>query len=209
MSFEASTIFRRSNFYFLLALIIIGAAAVYGIGEYKVLQAEEAAVVNNGAERLAREKLNAESEVTYQSVVKEQTKRQKEFAQKLVSILPADENYRELTETLDNYFLDRDLPLSPVFQSSLRYGKGAGVEGMPDISSLPFSMNIEATKANFLDFLRFVHESGSLETSTRLMEINSIQFNFPEGGEIIPDTKQKINFTVDMNAYYLTPKVAR
>ena len=41
------------------------------------------------------------------------------------------------------------------------------------------------------------------------MEINSIQLNFPEGGEVISNPKQRINFTVDMNAYYETPKVAR
>ena len=124
-------------------------------------------------------------------------------------ILPPDENYTDLTRQFDDYFSNHDKPGNPILQSSLRFGKGTPVANLPDVSLLPVAMNLEATRDNFLKFLEYVSSSGSRDSVSRMMDINSIQLNFPEGGEVVKDLSQKINFTVDMNTYYLTPKVAR
>ena len=57
-------------------------------------------------------------------------------------------------------------------------------------------MNIESSLENFNKFLEFVAKSGTLESMTRLMDIESIRLNF--GGE----SKEKITFSVNMRAYF-------
>lgn len=204
-----SSIFKSSNVYFAFALIMLSVTAVYGVTNYRVFLAEGAAIQDNKA-RI--EDVNSNIEKTksrFKEVGDENAKKQLELRKKIEAILPSDENYTELTRLLDNYFAEHDTPGNPIFQSSLRFGQGAPVPETPDVSALSISMNIEATRDNFFKFLDFVNNSASLETGTRLMEITSIQLNFPEGGEVVKDLKQKISFTVEMNAYYQTPKVPR
>ena len=209
MDFKNKSILNLGNIYFSIALVLFGGSAVYGTMQYKFVFAESQAVVENGATRDAiQNELKIEKEA-FQKFAEERAKKQSDYMKKISSILPPDENYTDLARTLDDYFAQNDTPDNPIFESSLRFGKGAPVSGSQDISSLPISMNLEGTRANFFKFLNFINSSGSLETGIRLMEINSIQLNFPEGGEVISNPKQRINFTVDMNAYYETPKVAR
>lgn len=204
-----STPFRSSNIYFVITLIVFVAAAVYSAFQFQTLRAYKQAIADNEI-RYGELTLKLDNERTeFQPFAEKRAQAQAEFGKKIVTILPSDENYTDLTRQLDNYFAEHDTPGNPIFQSSLRFGKGGPVEPMPGVSSLPVNMNIEATRDNFFKLLEFVNNSGSLETGTRLMEINSIQLNFPEGGEVVKDLKQKINFTVDMNAYYQTPKISR
>ncbi len=204
-----NSIFNLGNIYFFLALILFGGSAVYATLNYQIVRAESQAVVENEVMRdSVRNRLKTEKEA-FRVFADERAKKQSEYMKKIASILPPDENYTDLTRLLDDYFARNDTPGNPIFQSSLRYGKGTPVSGTPGVSSLPIAMNLESTRDNFFKFLNFVNNSGSLENGLRLMEINSIQLNFPEGGEVLSDPTQKINFTVDMNAYYETPKVQR
>lgn len=200
---------RISNVYFALALVILAGAAAYGIVQAREYSLEKNAIVTNGA--LIQQKENALKSLKeqYDSLAGNEVKKQEEITRKIMNILPPDENYTDLTRELDKYFDENDTVTNPIFQSSLRFGKGAPVAGMTDISALPLTMNIDATRDNFFKFLNYANDSGSLETGTRLIEITSIQLNFPEEGEMVKDSKQKINFTVDLNAFYRTPKVAR
>jgi hypothetical protein len=200
---------RISNIAFAFALIILTASTVYGVFQFRELQGKNKAIIDNETRFQEQSILLAEAKKTYQALADTYAKKQKDLGNKILNILPPDENYTDFTRQLDKYFADHDKPGNPIFQSSLRFGKGAADAKIPDVSMLPISMNVEATRDNFLKFLEFVSSSGSLENSTRMMDINSIQLNFPEGGEVVKDLSQKINFTVDMNAYYLTPKVAR
>lgn len=204
-----SSSFRSSNIYFLLALVLLAASAGYGLLQYRFWQAQQAAVYQNDkiADNIA-EKLTSEKKA-YKELSGEHAKNQTEIAKKIATILPPDENYTDLTRQLDRFFADNDEKSNPIFQSSLRFGKGEPLEDMPAVSALPVSMNIEATRDNFFKFLDFVNGAGSLENGTRLMDITSIQLNYLEGGEVLKDPKQKMNFTVEMNAYYQTPKVSR
>lgn len=197
---------RPSNIYFALALIVFAATVVYGAFQYQILSAEKQAVLDNEMRRAALEEELASARQTFQPFAEERAKAQAEFSKKIIAILPPDENYTDLTRQLDNYFAEQDRPGNNVFQRSLRFSKGAPAEGMNSISILPMNMNIETTRENFFDFLEFINSSGSLESGVRLMEIKSIQLNFPEGGEVLKDLRQKMDVTLDMNAYYQTPK---
>lgn len=187
----------------------MSAGVVYGIFQYRIFSAEGAATVDNQARIAELGQQVSAKKADFKKLGDAHAQTQVEFGKKMDSILPADESYTDLTRVLDNFFADQDTPGNPIFQSSLRFGKGAAVSAMSGISALPISMNIEGTRDNFFKFLDFVNNSGSLDTGVRLFEITSVQLNFPEGGEVLKDLKQKINFTVDMNAYYQTPKVAR
>lgn len=200
---------RASNVYFLLATLTFAGAVAYGILQYRIFEGESAAIVKNAAELATLTETVEKSSAAFKIFAEERAKKQAELAKKLRNILPPDENYTDLTRQLDQYFIEHDKVGNPIFQSSLRFGKGAPAAGLSGVSTLSMSMNLEATRDNFYKFLDFVHNSGSLETGTRLMDINSVQLNFSEGGEVVKNPKQEINFTVDMNAYYQTPRVAR
>lgn len=206
---ENFQIFRTSNVFFGLALILFAASLFYGIFQGRIWLAEKNAIEDNYSrlERLDTQLLDTKKQ--YEAVAEQSAEDQEGLTRKIMNILPPDENYTDLTRELDKYFEENDTAANPIFQSSLRFGKGASVQDARDVSSLPFSMNIESTRDNFFKFLEYVNDSGSLESGARLMEINSIQLNFPQEGEDVRDPRQKINFTVDMNAYYKTPKVAR
>lgn len=209
MAPSISSPLRFSNIGFIAALIILAATTVYGVFQFRTLQAYSQALVQNEESLQKSNAALAVEKKSYQGIADERAKRQAELGKKLMTILPPDENYTDLTRQFDNYFADHDRPGNSILQSSLRFGKGTPMQDIPDVSMLQVSMNLEATRDNFLKFLQYVSNSGSLDTITRLMDINSVQLNFPEGGEVVQDLGQKINFTVDMNAYYLTPKVPR
>lgn len=202
-------ILHISNIYFVLAAAVLVITVVYGVVQGRVFALEKAAVADNENTIRQKESVLQDIQRQYSDLASEESEKQEEMLRRIANILPPDENYTELTRQLDRYFLDNDRPGNQILQSSLRFGKGAPVEGTKDISALPFSMNIEATRENFFRFLDYVNSSGSMENGTRLMDIKSIQLNFPEEGENIRNPRQMINFTVDMNAYYHTPKVER
>lgn len=189
--------------------MILAAAVAYGVLQYKIFVAEGQAIADNASTIQQLTQTTTSTEAKLKALADARTKDQTAFEKKIASILPEDENYTELTRLFDDYFAQHDTAINPMFQSSLRFGKGSPLEAVPEVSALPISMNVESTRDNFLKFLDFVNETGSLETGSRLMSINSIQLNFPDEGEVIKDPNQKINFTVDMNAYYQTPKVTR
>ena len=201
--------FRASNIYFLLALIIFAGSTFYGITNWNLLQASAAAVQENQKEIENISGLFTKTKDEFQIFADEQAKRQKDFQKKIGSILPLDENYTDLAKQLDDYFATADKPGNPMFQGSLNFQKGQVVKDATGISVLPFSMGLEGTRDNLFKFLKFVQDSGSLESGIRLMEIKNIDLSFSEGGEQTDNPKEPIKFNVNMNAYYQTPKVAR
>ena len=200
--------FRASNIYFLLALIIFAGSTFYGITNWNLLQAS-AVVQENQKEIENISGLFTKTKDEFQVFADEQAKRQKDFQKKIGSILPLDENYTDLAKQLDDYFATADKPGNPMFQGSLNFQKVQVVKDATGISVLSFSMGLEGTSDNLFKFLKFVQDSGSLESGIRLMEIKNIDLSFSEGGEQTDNPKEPIKFNVNMNAYYQTPKVAR
>lgn len=203
------SLLRSGNVYFAFALLILGVTFAYAFFQMRVLTGETLAVQDNSLRTVSISNSITQIKKDFQNLGDMHAKKLLDFNKKLENILPLDENYTDLTRLFDNFFAENDSQGSPIFQSTLRFGKGVPVPQMPDVSLLPITMNIDASRDNFLKFLDFVNDSGSLENGRRLMEITSVQLNFPEGGEVLKDPKQKMNFTVEMNAYFQTPKVAR
>lgn len=203
------SLLKSSNVYFGFALLILGVTIAYGLFQFRVLNAEQLAITDNEQRNTRIVSSTEKLQGDFKNLADSHSKKLQDFSKKLEDILPLDENYTDLTRLFDNFFAENDTQASPIFQSTLRFGKGAVSATNPSLSVLPVTMNIDSSRENFMKFLEFVNASGSLENGRRLMEINSVQLNFPEGGEVLKDPKQKINFTVDMNVYYQTPKVAR
>lgn len=204
MIYSHQSFLRASNMYFLTALIMIAAAVVYGVFQFQIMTSMEAASLDNARTvKMLSDSLQKEK-TSFKIFADERAKRQKEFREKISSVLPPDENYTDLTRLFDDYFADNDKPGNPMLQNSLRFGKGAPVESLPSVSALPISMNVEATRENFFNFLDFIKNSGSLESGVRLMEVKSINFSFLDAAEDTKDLKQKMNFSVEMIAYYQT-----
>lgn len=204
-----STIIRGSTLMLILASTVTLAMLTYGFFQFRFMQAQRRAVAENKMTAVTMaDELNS-SKKSYDELSKAYSAVHEALAKKIASILPTDERYTDLTRQLDEYFVVNDKDGNPIFQSSLRFGKGAPVAQFPGISALPVSMNIEATRENFFKFLEFISSSGSLDTGIRLMAIKGVQLNFPDGGELLKNPRQDLNFTVEMSAYYVTPKVAR
>lgn len=206
---KPSFFLKSSTIYFVFSLLLVSTTVVYGIFQFRIFRAESAAIIDNENRIVELGDIMSQEKDHFKKVGEMHAERQRDFEKKIESILPTDENYIDLTRLLDNYFAEQDTASNPIVVSSLRFGKGAPLAYAPGIYALPISMNIEATRDNFFKFLEFVKNSGSLDTGVRLMHVTSIQLNFPEGGEVVKDLKQKINFTVEMNAYYQTPKTER
>ncbi|MFA6521705.1 MAG: hypothetical protein WCT53_04960 [Candidatus Gracilibacteria bacterium] len=202
----SQSFFKASNLYFALAFFIIFGAVGFGWLKWDELQAQNQATVNNSSVRVKLADSLAKAETDYKSFSQKRVQKQVDFSKQIREILPLDENYTDLTRKFDDFFAENDKQGNPLSQSSLRFGKGAPVADMPGISALPISMSIESSRDNFFKFLDFVNQSGVLSTGRRLMEIKSIQLNFPGDGELVQDPSQKIDFTVEMVAYYQTPK---
>lgn len=200
---------RSTSIYHFLAFIILAAATVYGVLEFRLYAAEKTAVESNAAtiQNLSANRAQAQADLS--EIAEAQAQTQEKIRKNLLAILPLDENYTDLTRAFDDFFAANDSQTNPILQSSLRYGIGTAVAGIPGISALPISMNLMSSRDNFFKFLEFIERSGSVDSGARLMSVNSINLNFPADGEIIDDPKQVLNWTIDMNAYYKTAKVKR
>ncbi len=194
--------FKSSHIYYGLAALITLVVLVYGLTQFKVMQAQAAAVNDNKAVTASLTDRKDKLQKYYDSFASTQSEVQKGLLDTLNYVLPVGEQYTDLTRQFDAFFASHDAATNPIFQSSLRFGKGAKVDGMPNIGALPITMNIEGTRENFFAFLEFINESGTQASRTRLVAVNSIQLNFPDGGEVLENKRQVINFTVDMTAYY-------
>lgn len=194
--------FKSSHIYYGLAILITLVALTYGLTQYKVMRAQAAAVIDNQSVVVSIGERKNKLQKYYDTFAVTQVEVQKSLLQTLNEVIPIGEQYTDLTRQFDSFFAQHDSATNPIFQSSLRFGKGTKVDKMPNIGALPITMNIEGTRENFFAFLQFINQSGTQTSRTRLISINSIQLNFPDGGEVLENKRQVINFTVDMTAYY-------
>lgn len=130
----------------------------------------------------------------------------------LQAVYPSTENYTELTRQLDKYFQDNNTPADPLFTNDLRFSRPVFDE-KKDYSVLPFTMSVTASKNSFAKLMRYIENSGDLDSKTRLMEIRSISISFPSGQQAplsTAPTKAKssvYNLSLSMNAYFQKPVI--
>ncbi|MEK7544804.1 MAG: hypothetical protein AAB551_01605 [Patescibacteria group bacterium] len=118
--------------------------------------------------------------------------------QELTSVFPAEADYTSLTRLLDDFFKKNNTSKNPIIATDLQFDQPAE-DDKKQFTILPFSMNIESSEENFYRFLAFAESSGTLKGKIRLMDIQSIQLNFPTEEE--QTLKKSIRFNVKMSAY--------
>ena len=121
---------------------------------------------------------------------------QKTFQSKLLTVLPAGEQYTRITRDFDNFFEKNFTSKNKFIASSMRFGQGIASEA-GSYAILPISLNIESSEENFSKFLDFINSSGKIEDGGRIMDIQSIRISLPEEG-----SGGDLSYTVNINAYY-------
>lgn len=124
-------------------------------------------------------------------------------AEELDYVFPEGENHTLLTRTIESFSNDLNRTKNPFLISNLQYQEGQVSED-GDYMVLPFKMTIHSSHENFIKFLEYVENSGTLNEKSRLMDIKSIVINFvsPQGSQGNISGKDEINFNVSMNSYY-------
>lgn len=126
-------------------------------------------------------------------------------AEELNYAFPENENHTLLTRTIESFSNDLNRTKNPFLISNLQYMEPQ-VSTNGDYMILPFKMTIHSSHDNFIKFLEYVEDSGTLSEKTRLTDIQSIVINFvsPQGSQGNISGKDEINFNVSMNSYFRT-----
>lgn len=199
---------RTRNVYLMLICLIMLFGIVFGWLTYSkyrhITQAFGVSAVK--AEEVTAEFKETESLLGGLSKLFEQDKVFIEEA--VLKVLPPDEQFIELTKTLDNFFDEQYQSESEIIASNLRFGSPALVQGK-FYSVLPLSLTITASREKFDKFLEFIENSGSLDALTRdaerirLLDLQSIRMNFAK-----QEGKEQVSFTVELRAYFRNSEVS-
>lgn len=124
-------------------------------------------------------------------------------AEELEYVFPEGEKHTTLTRNIEAFSNDLHRKKDPFLISNLQYGDPQAAED-GDYMVLPFQMTIHSSHDNFIRFLEYVENSGTLTEKTRLLDIQSIVINFvtPKGSQGNTSGKTEINFNVAMNSYF-------
>lgn len=187
---------KVSHILFAATAVVLAVTVVYGIGYWGELSEKNSDIENAQTEITKLQEQKEKAHSAYADALNRSKATQSEIKKRLEAIMPYDEAFTDLTRELDNFF-EKNYKQNEMFVAgSLNFGKPIIPKEDAGYAVLPFSMNIESSLENFNKFLEFVAKSGTLESMTRLMDIESIRLNF--GGE----EKEKITFSVNMRAYF-------
>jgi hypothetical protein len=125
------------------------------------------------------------------------------ITEELNYVFPGTENHTLLTRTIESFSTDINRTKNPFLISNLQYLKPQ-IKENSDFVTLPLKMTIHSSHENFIKFLEYVENSGTLTEKTRLLDIKSIVINFvsPKGAQGNTSGKDEINFNVSMNSYF-------
>lgn len=120
-------------------------------------------------------------------------------------VFPETENHTLLTRTIESFSSDLNRLKNPFIISNLNY-MTAQQSKDGDYMILPTKMTIHSSHENFIKFLEYAENSGTLSDKTRLLDIKSIVINFvsPSGSQGNTSGKDEINFNVSINSYFKT-----
>lgn len=190
--------FKLSQLVYVISAIILVVVGVYSMTKFREREAKLEVIRNVESELKAIEGYKKDSSKEYQEASEQSRKTQSEIVRRLEKIMPSKESFTDLTRELDDFFNKNYSAKDVIVAGSLNFSPSAApIEESNSYMILPFSMNIESSKANFEKFLAYVENSGTLKSMNRLIDIESINMNF--GGE---SGEEKITFSVNMNAYF-------
>ncbi|MBU1992103.1 MAG: type 4a pilus biogenesis protein PilO [Patescibacteria group bacterium] len=190
---------RKANFFLTLSALLFVAVFYYGVTGYLELS-EKSDIVEqsaHGSADIGTSLEDAESE--YRDLSETHDTLKETVRGEILNVFPEQEQYTELTRKLDDYFTSVGSSKSLLVANNLQFGSSRVSED-ENYYVLPINMTITASEDNFYNFLNFIHQSGSLSSQTRIMDIRSIKINFRSPGAA--SGAEEINFNVQLNAYY-------
>lgn len=127
------------------------------------------------------------------------------ITEELNYVFPEAENHTLLTRTIESFASEINRLKNPFLINNLQY-LAPQPSKSGDYMILPFRMTIHSSHDNFIKFLEYAENSGTLSAKTRLLDIKSIVINFvtPKGSTGNTSGKDEINFNVSMNSYFKT-----
>ncbi len=184
--------------YALLCLIIVVCIGFFSYQKWQEYSISTQAVSKNKELIVALRNKASDEKSLYESKKDGFNNLNKEIEEKLKYILPASDNYTELTRQIDAFEEELSRKNNPFEVSNIDYQSIIETE---NYSVLPFRMNIKSSDENFTQFLHLIENSGALDDQIRLMDIQSIRLNFSDEENEGTET-ETIDFTVQINAYF-------
>lgn len=201
---------KKIRTYMGLIIITLGLAVFYGYTQYVKLSGAQNALANEQTQITTLQ-------ATETSTLSDYTNLKQSFDQKysgvlnsLQNVYPTQENYTDLTRQLDVWFKDNNTPFDPVFMSNIQYGQ-ARYDNAVDYAVLPVTMSITGSQDNFMKFLTYIENSGTLADKTRLMDVRSISINFSSSSDNATGqtgtaaSKPTLDVSLGLNAYFQKP----
>lgn len=190
---------RKIKIYLFFILVLAVSAGFYSVERYFELS-EKNAIANQSQQFLDDLEKNRtdEREFLIQTKEKNQEILQK-IDRELSEVFPQNEQYTPLTRLLDDFFKKNNRQSNPIIATDLQFAQ-AYEDADKRFLILPFTLNIESSEENFYKFLAFIESSGTLSDKIRLMDIQSINLNFPTDTEN-PKAKKRIYFNAKLQAY--------
>lgn len=203
---------RRKNYqrqirtYTVLTAVVLVAAAVYGYFQFQDLSRAQTALAD-GQSRLS-EMTGFETQIADQYAALKTAFDQdfEDVRSAIDGVLPPEENYTALTKTLDDFVLTLNRQSPSIFMSNLKFSQPR-MDAHEEYAILPFTVTLSTTRANLERFLRFAENSGSLDDATRLLDVRSININFPGESGVAGISGQQedlLTVSLSMNAYFQT-----
>lgn len=197
---------RQIRTYTVLTVAVLIVAGVYGFFQFQKLSTAQVALAD-GEVRLAEMK-------TFETQISEQYTSLKsafdedfsEVQTAIEGVFPSSEDYTALTEDLDQLVLTLNRQSPSIFMSNLKFSQPR-FEEERGYAVLPFSMTLQTTRANLERFLAYAENSGSLDDASRLLDVRSININFPGQGGGATQGADLLSVSLNVNAYFQMPAV--
>lgn len=189
---------RKIKLYLFVILILAVSTGFYGIERY--LELSEKNNISSQSQQFLddlEKNRTDEREFLIQTKEKNQEILQK-IGREIAEVFPGGEQYTPLTRLLDDFFKKNNRLGNPIIATDLQFSQ-TSEDADKRYLILPFTLNIESSEENFYRFLAFVESSGTLSDRIRLMDIESINLNFPTEND--PKAKKRIHFNAKLQAY--------
>jgi hypothetical protein len=203
----------------LLTILIVGVGGYFGYTNYSEYQTATAALDKEN-QMINELKASADkSKQDYLALKKDMEEQNVGVNAAIEKILPSNEDYTNLARKLDEYFLNTANTANPMFLSNLTFDPPI-IEKDAELAKLPFKMTFEGNETSFIDFLKYLENSGDLNEKTRLMDMDNLSFTLTnpidktdtpvEGETMTPSYTTKIKevmANITLNAYFQKPVI--